>query len=751
MSISLPLDNSTYPLMRILVRQNWGGTTQSGGGWEPLKMQRRGIRQHGYVVEDFDRVCLPAIGEARFHIDVGDFDDTTVAMSSGSAQRARSGQAWDPTTDSLDVRDLTGYWVRIQAAEAPGENETPTYRTVWVGTVFEQRDQGWPGASLPAGRRTYYCFDFTSTLGTWQIDRHCFEATDPNTGVRRFTDVKGHPGYNVESLASGGTLGNKSLSAATVRGATIHFHTPPGVGVRWSDLAAVEHALAITRPEGQPLLQFAGSTALLSSGSSVWPIQYRENVRDFVSRVCARERGRGMVYLDWSEADADAPLNLFLTVRPQLLEDFTFTDPATGSSTTLPGATTAGTTTTVDLIEDHRAVASAFLISDPRQHQLDYIVSEGEPIEVLATIAYVDGLTSGNGRALQRGWTPEDQTAFRALTAAQRVEERWRPVYQCHRLAIAWDGYAGDGNGGPLGRVDFRCTDSGSLIVPRATPGYETLASDTSPALIEVLSDLPLFEGYAYSSSTPVRADGTTETATPRRRPVFPMLRLSSGKFISLEEATETFSLRLDDNVFTIEWRDDHKNGTRYLSDTTLSSLSAGYAHSQLVVTVGLRLPHRVRFATGDPNGRRVGITYHPGHHLWLASSGAIYDLDSTSGTATTGHNAKRGACGATATSPGILRDDRLALSALHRLAVMWYMSTRNTARWELRACGLLPSFTQRDGTVTPYPTLGQLVTTLAANGEVHTLNTPVTRITYRHDSATTTWESGWCSLDWAS
>ncbi len=155
--------------------------------------------------------------------------------------------------------------------------------------------------------------------------------------------------------------------------------------------------------------------------------------------------------------------------------------------------------------------------------------------------------------------------------------------------------------------------------------------------------------------------------------------------------------------------------------------------------------------ASGNPDSKRKRVLRHDGLHLWLAPVQSIWSLDSTTGSLALGHTARRSAA-ASGAGPGLLRDDRNALAALHNLAWSWYGGVRRTARWTLRCCGLLPSFSSYDedgGLATiAYPTIGRLVTNLSANGEVHQINTPITSVRYDNEAGQTTWATDWGELD---
>lgn len=777
MPLTLPLENQAYAAVRILVRNGFG--SGSGGNmamsapdWVKLPMQKVGQQRHGFELLDCDRGALPYVGRARFKLEFGRFSDGLIGAGTVSDG------GWDSDTDFLNINDLQGWEVRIQFGTATTDGSDPSdWATGWWGTVEYQEDGGWPGSPIPAGVRYYHCVDGLNRAGRWQMAVHGFHDSSDSLETT-YAPVRGAMGYNTPVDRDAITSKNFSpYTWVTSGSATVFCHTHAGRGASaWTAQTAAEHALASNRPAGEPLFTFSGDTPLLA-GVANWQVKDGDSALDVVTDICRRERGRGLVKVDWTESDPEGALTVTLKVYPQLVGDLTYDDPTTtpATTTTVYGATTLATDVAVDLIGDHRGVAEQFKLGDPYQHRFDYLETFGEPIEVLATLAYVDAPLSSSldGYALCRRWTTTEQTSFRALTSAsdivKRAAERWRPVYQLHGLRFNWAGLAGDGNAGAsvsLTRVDYRCSDSGALSVPSTAA-----VNDTSPPLVKLMSDLPLFEGYDYTTATPTRYDAAAydQNAQSRRRMML-LVRKSADRYLTSEQTTARVALECDGQDLWISHSEDQGSTTRFFSDTSASgatALSAAFNYQQIVLTVGLRLPHRVRFASGDATlGRKRGQLYHKDYHLWIASPGAIWEVDMATGSASAGYAGKRRACAGTTSAPGILRDDRAGLAALHALSWAWYgngndptnPTVRRSATWALRCCGLLPSFQAYDGLSVPtdgsspttvaYPQLGELVTTLAANGETHDVNTPVTRIAYDHVTGTTTWSSEWSELD---
>ncbi len=712
-----------------------------------MPLQKRGLQKHGFYLKFFERVALPQVGRAALAYVYGDFDDAPV--------------------ESDDLSDLRDAEVRIQISPKGDD----AWRTVYWGTVDYVEDTGSPGALVPRGEKTFHLVDGFYRTKRWLMDRHGYDAD----GGAQYGNVSaggayGHPGYNFSHRHDSVSAGNKSSSQyLTTAGVSVYMHKPAGAGAAWTDLETLEHALAATKPAGEPLFTVSGATGLLT-GANPWEVKAGESVLDFAMRVLKRERGRGLAFVDWDD-DTAAPsgaLTVKLTIGAQLADTVTYVSNfATGATSNIVGATALHQTTTVDISGDHRAVNGSLTLGNPDQFRVSYLETEGEPIEVLTTLAYIDGrlgtVPSTDGRTLMRGWSATDQTSYVALSVVRRQEARYRPIFQLHRLNPAWRGYAGDGNGGPIARVDYRCTKYGRVVTPDTASGSEradpAVIAETSPLLVEILPDLPLYESYIYTGAAVARNDGAAESANPERRKLTGFVRIGAARFLEFDQLSGgSVHMSVDGSAVWIVHSGDEGGGTRFFSSASTANLANAYGYEKLVLTVGLRLPHRVRLASGDPNtSAERGKVYVPGAHLWLAAPGAIYDLDTSVGSASLGYGARRGAVGSTETLPGVLRDDRAGLAFIHALSWAWFGSdtTHRSASWALKACGFLPTFSAYSGTEIsgsasdiPYPEIGEVVTTLTANGADNTLNTPVTRVHYDAERAVTTWSTEWNELE---
>ena len=747
MTVTIPLEASKWPHFRVLTRDSWGASGSSGdsgSGWASVVMQRPQPNQSGMILLSYNRALLPQTGTAEIMFRYGRFLDRYVGASAPSIANLRAGETWDPTVDTLDIPDLIDKEIRIQAAPRTADEDPQDldWVTVFWGTCEYQTERSWGGASMPAGERHYHLVDALFRLKRWPMDRHGFylNGTAQNNAM-------GHPGYNSQD-ANSQIEGNKESTGVTFTtqsGGTAFSHTRSGAGTTWTDTQSINNALAVSRPKGEPLWTLSGATDLFNGTSSL-EVREQDTAFDFLTRACNRGRGKGAVALSWTESSPDGSLSPLLVAYAQLADDLDYTAPVAGA-VTINGATSNGTTVEVDLIGDHRVVQDGIELGDAQQYQVDYLETLGEKIQSLVTVSYYD-------ETLEIGWKASEATSFAAITdPTKRCDLKYLPIYQLHRLSRSFSLNVKNGNGGAPGRCDFTCDDAGQIVLG----AY----NDTSILTCKVMDDLPLYLGYVYTT-TPARSDGQTTIAyagTPMRMQPLVFVRNSSANYIPVEKMSQPVSIKVGPDAFVIEASNNQHTGLRYFGDTTVSTLQSVYTYDKIGMTIALELPHHVRFASGDPFGKRRKRIIHGGLHLWVAHQGAIWGFDTTNNT-NGAYPAFRAAASGTSVFPGILRDDRDALARLHYLSVAWYgplvdligetQATRRSAQWSLRCCGDIPSSEDYDGGGVIYPNIGKVVTVLSANGQRITLNTPVSSVSYDNTNGVTTWVTDWQDLDFA-
>jgi hypothetical protein len=758
---TLPPGSRLAPQARILVSDNWAAdSATSAGAWEVLPAPT--TLRAGYELLSCSRYALPQIGLARFRFVFGEFANGIVGASSPGV--------WS-SSSTIQARDLRDHYIRIQVRDDPleeVESSPREWRTVWIGICEHYEEERHAAGPLPAGDRVYHCTDLLQVMRKWRMGRHGLHSTGPDsidaqipTNGAVSEGIIGHPGYNIST--NGGIAGNRATDAGsyyTRFSVNVKKHCESGAAnaVRWTDLEVVRNAIDSSRPYQNPVFGITDTATALTGPASVWPVSEGMPTIDFINTILDRRRGRGNAALTWADDSADptGPITVGITVFPQTYEDIVVTKP-TGGTLTITGAAAAGTVydngdTFLDIIGDHRIVSGKTKITGRFINNVDYLETVGEQIEVAITGSVGDGGTTAapyTAHALHPAWSLGQATAFAAATNPE--SPKWDAVYQSYRLPMAWEGKASNGNGAAAIRVDYRTSASGAIEIPTGNP-------DTSPVLCEILSDLPFLEGYDYTSSPAVAVDAETAQGDQQRRRPLVLIRTASDTYDLCGKDGEPVEVRPDGHRLFVSFSNDEP-GDR----TTVGSVSAlGSANdfTALVVTFAIRLPHRVRFASGSESvgGTSMRIEI-PNNHLWLAAPNCIWTHSAA--------GAVRGALGST-TTPAIIRDDRDALAVLHALAWQWYGSpaqvggqTRQTMTYTIRDCGLLGSFSayrhdppgppEVGATVTaiPYPTLGQMVSQMQFGGEIVPIYTPITGIEYDHQEWETTFVTDWQDLDY--
>jgi hypothetical protein len=709
---ALRWESSQWPLFRVLSADTFAAN--GSGPWTEVPYVDPDTGVHGIELQSLLRIALPAIGEAVLTQEFGLID----------------GEQVTPTS-------LLDKHIRIQAARRPVDSSTPQWRTVWVGRCDYQSDSGSPGSAIPRGTRTFRCVDLLyAYLSRYPMDRHA------DAVLSAF--AYGHPGYNYDKEAPNLTSANKAGDDATVAGPDSTnipaFGYPDAVAGRtaklWRDYVSLENVMGLRRSAGDPLFPIDFSIASLDdndtnlNGSTPFPVRESDMAWDVVNRMLDRKRGRTVAWLDWVDdvATPDGNLAVKLVVRPQIDESTSY---IYGSSFFVLQGRDAfpGESITVDLTGDQRLDDSSFEVISNNDSVADELTSEGEQIETVVT-------ASGEDATLLKAATAELEAAWVAADDDVKAQAVFRPVLQCFRLIRSANPSYKNGDGAGDQRADFWTDDVGGVTIAHT--------SVAAPSTVEVMDDLPLYEGYDYILATPAPAEAGDADGKPRRRKPMVMIRNSANRFVTDEDEGGA-TVSVDRNGIWVEWSDDAGDnaGQRKLDGADLD-------WEQLTLTVGLRMPQRPRITSAISGTVRRRKTIRVSDaHLWIAHPGAIWDLD-TSTEDNDGSNARR--VGGTVDGVGgkILRDDREAIAHVHFLAWEWYRSdkARLSCTWALRDCGLLPTWKDLAGNDVPFPRLGQCLSRLIANGNEYEPKTPITSVRYDNAAGLTTWTTEWTELD---
>jgi hypothetical protein len=661
----IPVAPFSPPLFRVLYAPTFGGTsgdcTKSTTTWTTLSQPSGEVSTGGVELEDVDRRCFPEIGTATFRYVYGTLPKQTAA--------------W-PVLDYNEVR-----------LQLSGDGGT-TWVTVFWGQVIQTDRLGAPGSSFSQGVIRYHVVDgFARTL-KWPLTHSGYDSGSqftPNTRTEstgitgNYGPFRGHPGYNYQPQSDGPLLGNKSPAMSyMVDGISVACHIYQGalsiIGTnpnlqtlnRWFEIDMINHACVCVKPVGEPCFILPAASTPSHHGyyiTTPQPVYPNEAVFDFIMRVTNRQRGNGIVRVDWTD-NVDGSLSVYLRYSPLNEADTPYTIPGTGgTTTTIEGATTVGCVYTFDTFKnivlsgDHRNVDEEFSLSDASMHLFDMVETFGENIEVGVTLCGQDGLTSPDNMvsststgfysdeplSLQPRWSPSDVTTFIALTWDKRTQPYWDFLYQALGLPRDWGGYVGDGMGNLRAtgtqfncRADYRCDPlgTGEIIAPN-----HTVTSDTPPYQVELLGYLPFYEGYDYTGSYPKKTDNTQQYGLPQRRQPMVILNPSGWSAnINVGSPTDTWFLPggqlpqvvTDQKVYPKTLGDyfspsvtvqpdgiicknsnSQNGGIRVFSDPVLdatvtaanSQLEANLPVCRLAFTVGIRLPHRLYFMTQNGGG----------------------------------------------------------------------------------------------------------------------------------------------------
>ena len=783
--ITLPLTPRNRPTFRILTMPegSWASQTWSELPIPAIISRKLGVvmggtvMQGGFHVKSISRWCLPDEDRADFYIDTGLINGAQVAAIDLSNMAIR-----------IQVLDDETFPAQLETVPSTG------WKTVFVGTVIYTRNEKQVGIR-DSGRTTYFCAGTLWRTRNWPLDRHATAGAN---------HAKGHPGYN--SPLHGWfrkVLGNRS--AEEDARATDPFgdipvsmrdyywrHALPLDGngnktTKWTDEQVIQHALVSSRATGEPLIR-TNLTNGLFAGSYAWGVSTGDTCWDLLRRICNRQRGRGSVYLDYTDSDsAKGDVTLTLRARASMPSSLTyaavpevttygFTQPSGSLEMSLNkvivGAEHGIDAIDVDINGDHRITESGLQYDNRASSVFDGITVQGENIRVLCNMNFF-------GSSLVARWSHDfaesDETLFDAIAVdrpKQRTLPRWSQVYRRYGPPSTWDFKVTAEKGGTVYPINYHTTEHGD-IEEASGVGLSSIMT------FKILPDLPIYEGWRYDNATPSRFDAAADYLPPATgRPVV-MYRgdtdATGGKPAWLPLQNGGFNLQFDDFGMLIVHGEEERTGFRMLMpvDSVTAhpgrnipfskvgiegiSTASGIDRDKLNTIVGVELGTRVSMfkhvgdtgaVTYESAGRRMTMTIN-GLHLWLGAPGAIWELDYLNAAT---NSYPPGLKFPTTQEAYVIRDDRNELSFIATLAWEYYGRVHNPATWGLKDCGLMTQFSTQNGPVA-YPKLGQLVGTITYAGPQDgqsdvTINTPITSIHYDHDACETTWRTDYVSYD---
>jgi hypothetical protein len=299
-------------------------------------------------------------------------------------------------------------------------------------------------------------------------------------------------------------------------------------------------------------------------------------------------------------------------------------------------------------------------------------------------------------------------------------------------------------------------------------------------------SNMPLYQGYKYDGTYPVRTDNSQEYGAPSKRNLQIYLNLVPGydrwylpagqmpqdlpdpKFTP-EAAAFAPTIQMQSDALLILSPPAMEIGNRYFAKAGTGTIGALYDVSQLAITMALKMPYRIRMCSTTvsddypnlPSGklkdwrkaRRAKTVYVKDAHLWLIDYQAIYDLKQDDYVIQQGFAPLRGALGSTITSPGRLRDDRRRLVVYHTMVSTWYMNPRRRIVYGLNCCAMMSQRMVKNGdygtqVTFQYPRMGNYIPQMTAAGQTLDVGTVVTGVHYDHQKGETICETDWFDLE---
>lgn len=664
MSTIIPIEAYSAPKFRILWIDTWGADEatpwKSAASWATIDQPSSSNNYAGVNLLTVSPRSLPEIGEAYFYWDFGVFPGLTADAI-----------PYGPT--------LVGKEVRLQLSSDDGA----TWKTVFWGNVDNTQELANVGGANDGadahngafgGRLVYRVVDGFARTMKWKMNHHGF---DPGLGISSvIAEVIGHPGYNYYVNGDVALMGNKSNrtyqrmayitpGSRAATGPSINAHQWQGAYASsqtddtrlWSDLEAVNHSLACVRPVHEPLFILREGTDGYS-GKNPLSVDVDMPVFSFVTRVCNRSRGRGVVQLKWKD-EVDGSLSIWLGITPLNATTITATSPRSGTSVSILGASSVldyGNGHALryrnvasigwDLRGDSRNIDNLFYWNNQVATIYDAVETVGENIEVAATLSLAD--TTGISRyskvdgtkydiqniydasqqvSLAPRWSGpntysvpgglSDVTKMYSFVANQYWAPRWANVYQSFGLPFQWDCRVGDARGQATAlRCDYRCADDGSILIPGSGA---SVYKDTPQNSIEILSTLPFLSNWDYTSGLSSQApyDSSNPNGMPSRRNAMVLGHLYNDATVdrwyftdvpqgvsdinSYAQNMGAFdpSVHIAPDMITVIGRaadNTRMFGELFKDASNSQKMASVYDVTALAFTVALRMPHKLRF-----------------------------------------------------------------------------------------------------------------------------------------------------------
>lgn len=631
--------------------------------------------------------------------------------------------------NARDPDDLEGQWARLDLVDPAG-----AATTVFVGQIRgEERrvfgsNSDIAGSSIPRpkGFQTWQALGGLNLLKLAAIS-HSFWTPPPGGGTGSVTELTWTPGFNRRD-ARGDLIGNRS-DAST--GGSYVFG---GTNV-WTRRQAIDYVLTrfLNKPNAPPF-SVGGQTAVLDEDLRVLEIGVTETADQILRKIISYKEG--IEFAVRPKVAGGAMSGYEITI-------FTITaKPITFRTSTIPANPQTVKFDTTDMQDVAR-----LQVATDRSHTASRIRLVGERIVVCATLLgpYLAGDTSGDvltstAASLVGKWPTTLETAYKAGDPTAdpsdqakhdeaRASQKFETVYLRYALPVgfkrppAW-----------LPAID---TQGNPIAAP----------APYQDAVRETLSQLPLREGYDYTTDPPTN-NNPTAAPEPDFKPIFAICESTRAERDSVGGIT-------DPNVSTTSaskyWTISHKIGigcsalkhdlgvqlhaspnhrlalgralfdgtdtaeSRYITGSaTDADGPAGDGNAVDARTLGATIAWRTdaRFAleyvldSNNDDGTVVEFAV-PDAQLWVLAPGTIVDV-------------VNGAIMKSPSKAAILRNDADLFAPQMAGLIARYLYGRNRA--DFTFVGWRPWL----------GLLGAVLTTIEEGSETHGINAPITSVSLR-------------------
>lgn len=649
-------------------------------------------RQRYLYATEVERAAAPAVSTATLEWDYGRMLD-----ADGGVARAR------PLA-------LGGLYVRI--------SDPVTGRVVFVGRVDEEADHPdgpHAGNPTPTGRQEFRAEGIEGLLAGADVIGSIVDDGDGN--ARRIDTMLP---FNAD--ADGTLVGNRSNRR--IDGSYVFSATDAAL---WTALDVAEYLLAQWAPASIGW-SLSGATGNLEQMVRSW--RPPRTVMGGLNDVIDRRRGAG-----WT-CDHDHP-------SPRIYVFATF-----GSSIEVPQAdgqpvtlSPSGERITMDT-DVNSSLVGQLSITRSTAHAYEAVMVRGGPVISVNTLTHDNGgLTAGWSPELAHDYATVDGGGFEANDDA-RLADRFRDVFGAFVVGDSWRPYV------PSIAADGRLQTQYDTYIDgvRAThrieralgPEWSSIPVDTTPQPWfawgkQLLRDLPLRQGDVWSSGELTRAEADSD-----RRSMAVWIRLTGADGAERNVPIDRLdperhlvppmhALPLDDRLgIRVKARPNHVLAADdWPSDATPTDSEPLLRWREMTATVAIATD--VRLTVTRPIQRGAGRVLQidmPQAQAHVVAAGTAVDIDADGQLVTVPRHT-------------VLRNDRHILGSVAALAAAWYGKTRNAATWTVRR-------------ISSVLLIGEFCAAIVAGGQRHTINAPVTRVTYTwsDDGHTTQYRTDYDELD---